>query len=283
MKLGYCSSGLAHHALMPGLELLVASGYQSVAISVDRGWLGPRDHDLSVQIEKAKDFLSRNRVSTIIEATAPFLLDGFHKYAPSLASAAPDQLATRIDYTQHCIDIASELGSYGVSIHSGFKPSGLSFANAMELLVNNLKPISDYAADKGVRLAIEPTPGMLIDNTGRFERLLHLLASHDLWLTLDVGQLFCLSEVPISDFISRWNEKLLNVHLCDVKVGKPEHLCFGEGQIYLPPIVEALRSVDFQYGLHVDLDRHSHNAVHVVQASFAAVNPIITEVLADHS
>ena len=281
MKLGYCSNGLAHHEIRGGLELVTSVGYRSISITVDHGWLNAGSSDLSSQLEFSKDFLRRNKIANVIEATGPYTVDSLIKHGPSLADPATDNVAQRIEYIQHCIELASELGSIGVSLKSGFKPSGLSFSNALDVLVENLRPVVQLADEKDVRLAIEPTPGMLIDSTGRFDRLLHVSKFDDLKLTLDVGQLFCLSEVPVADVLERWRERLINVHLCDVRVGRAEHLAFGEGQIYLPPIFETLQKIDYVFGVHVELDRHSHDAVNVCKQSYSSIQPIYEEVIND--
>ncbi|MEL7499442.1 MAG: sugar phosphate isomerase/epimerase family protein [Planctomycetota bacterium] len=278
MKLGYCTNGLAHHTILGGLELLASTGFQSAALCVDHGWLGPADPNFSQTIEKARDFLTRHNMDTVIEGTAPYILDPLVKHGPSLIEADTARAATRIDFLRHCIDIAAELNSKCVSIKSGFKPAGLSYASALEVFAKHLQTVAMYANEQDVLIAIEPTPGMLIDNTGRFDRLLVLSKIENLKLTLDVGQLFCLSEVPIASFIEHWRDRLINVHLCDVRVGKPEHLVFGEGQIYFPPIFEALMNIGYQHNVHVELDRHSHEATQVVRDAFKKLDPVFVDI-----
>ena len=146
------------------------------------------------------------------------------------------------------------------------------------MFVDNLQSVLEYAANRNVLVAVEPRPGMLIDNIGRFERLFHVVESEQLRLTLDIGQMFCLSEVPIANFIERWQDQLINVHVCDARVGQDEHLIFGEGQIYFPPIIESLLGIGYSHAIHVELDLQSHDAVRAVRESFAVLNPIIEDV-----
>ncbi len=43
---------------------------------------------------------------------------------------------------------------------------------------------------------------------------------------------------------------------------------FGEGDMNFPPIIEALRNTNYAGPIHVELSRHSHNAVEVARKSF---------------
>ena len=121
---------------------------------------------------------------------------------------------------------------------------------------------------------------MLIDNTGRFERLAHLIDSPCFKMTMDIGHLFCQSEVPISSYIEKWADYIVNIHIEDMKSGVHEHLRFGEGQIYFPPVIESLCDAGYDKGIHIELSRHSHNAALVVQESYDFLSPIIEEALA---
>ena len=120
---------------------------------------------------------------------------------------------------------------------------------------------------------------MLVDTTGRFERLIHLVDSPRLKMTMDIGHLFCLSEIPIAGFIEKWADRIVNIHIEDMVAGVHEHLMFGEGQIHFPPVIESLAEVGYQGGVHVELSRHSHNAAQIVKESFDFLNPILQEVL----
>lgn len=279
MKLGYHTSGLAHHAAMGGLELIAATGFRSVAINIDHGWMSPQDTDHWSTIERVKDYLKKNRIDSVVEANPPFLLDPLIRHHPSLVDPDGVRVARRIEFIRYCIDVAKELGSTCVSFKSGPKPKGLSFSNALESFHKNLSPMIDYANKQGVTLALEPCPEMLIDTTGRFERLLHLLGEQasDLMLTLDIGQLFCHSEIPIGKFIEQWQDRLVNLHICDGKVGQSEHYLVGEGQIYFPPIFESLVNIGYQHGVHIELDRHSHVAAHAVRHSYELLSSLFAD------
>ena len=277
MILGYNTNGLAHHDPIDALELLAETGFKSVAITIDHGWMSPRCESRFGQMRVIKRFLEQHGFSSVIESGARFLLDPRKKHSPTLMH--PDDLmaAQRVDFLKYCIDVAANLGSQCVSIWSGKKPPHMSFQAAMDRLVQNLAKVVGYAEEQGVDIGFEPEPGMLIDTTGRFERLLHLFDSPRLKMTMDLGHLFCLSEVPMAGFIERWADRLVNVHIEDMKAGVHDHLMFGEGQIHFPPVIESLFQVGYTGGLHVELSRHSHDAANIVKRSFEFLKPIIED------
>ena len=119
--------------------------------------------------------------------------------------------------------------------------------------------VLDYADRKKVVLGFEPEPGMLIDTMDSFAELVERMDAPHLALTLDVGHLHCLDEGPINEVIRRWSDRLVNVHIEDMRRSVHEHLMFGEGEIDFPPIFAALEEVQYEGGLHVELSRHSHD------------------------
>jgi len=277
LKLGYNTNGMAHHDPMEALQLLADTGFRSVAITVDHGWLSPRSPQRDIQLQQFHHFLQTHQISSVIETGARFLLDARTKHSPTLLDPDSSRVEKRIDFLKYCIDVGIELGSDCVSLWSGVRPEEITFNTGLERLVKNLSPIVEYAESRGIDLGFEPEPGMLIDTTGRFERLLHLIDSPRLRMTMDIGHLFCLSEVPIANYIERWHDQLVNIHIEDMQAGIHEHLMFGEGQIYFPPVIESLKEANYRGGVHIELSRHSHDAANIVRQAFAFLNPIIED------
>ena len=99
-------------------------------------------------------------------------------------------------------------------------------------------------------------------------------------LTLDVGHLQCMGETPIAAHIERWKDRLWNVHIEDMRRGIHDHLMFGEGEMDFPPIFEALGEICYEGGVHVELSRHSHDAVNTARRALAFLElPWAPEVL----
>jgi sugar phosphate isomerase/epimerase len=139
----------------------------------------------------------------------------------------------------------------------------------MERLVEGGRELCAHAAGQGVRLAFEPEPGMFVDTMNRFAELHARVAHPSFGLTIDVGHLHCQGEVPIGDHLRRWQQWLWNVHIEDMRRGVHDHLMFGEGEIDFAEVVGVLEEIGYAGGVHVELSRHSHDAVETARRALA--------------
>lgn len=268
MKLGYNTNGFAHHRLEDAITILAEIGYRSVAITVDTHALNPYTRGDPDQKRRVKRLLEEHNLSCVIETGARFLLNPRHKHWPTLLDDAPMLRARRAGFLERCIELAADLRADAVSFWSGAKPDALSDAEAMDRLVEECRPLVKLAAYMNVRLAFEPEPGMFIDTMARFAEL-HDRVDHELFgLTLDVGHVHCLGDGDPCAHIRRWRDRLFNVHIEDMKRGVHDHLMFGEGDMDFPPILRTLREVNYPGGVHVELSRHSHDAVNTARKAY---------------
>ncbi len=273
MRIGYNTNGLAHHCLPDAIRLLASLGYQSVAITVDHGTLNPYDERYEQQLQEVGRLLTEHQMNSVIETGARFLLDPLHKHEPTLVSPKSAGRPRRIEFLRHAVDMAAALDSDCVSLWSGVLPAGDSREAGFRRLVESLQIVIDYADRKNVVLGFEPEPGMLIDTMASFAELIDVIDSPRLGLTLDVGHLHCLGEVPIDAQIRDWADRLVNVHLEDMRAGTHEHLMFGDGEIDFGPVLTAFAEVGYDGGLHVELSRHSHIGPTAARQAFSFLKP----------
>ncbi len=277
MRIGYNTNGLAHHSLHDAIELLASLRYESVAITLDHHALNPYAEGFESELKATRAQLDEHGMRSVVETGARYLLDPRAKHSPTLLSDDPVDRARRMDFLMHAVDAAAALGSDCVSLWSGAEPEGCGREQAEDRLHAGLREVLDYADACGVMLGFEPEPGMLIDTMERFAVLHERVHSPRLGLTLDVGHLHCLGETPIADHIHRWGDKLLNVHIEDMRTGVHEHLMFGEGEIDFPPVIAALREAGYDGGLHVELSRHSHVGPQAAAESFSFLTGLLKE------
>jgi sugar phosphate isomerase/epimerase len=280
MLLAYNTNGLAHHDLIDGIKLLAEIGYRGVAITLDHGALNPYSERTPTQLIDVGELLSRQNLRCVVETGGRFLLDPSIKHEPTLVSADAAGRARRVEFLRRAIDIAANLRANCVSLWSGVVHDGAGDRDAFARLVDGVANVLDYANSKGVVLAFEPEPGMLIDTLGRYAELLEKLAknridSSRLQLTIDIGHLHCLGEVPIADRIRQWAGRLANVHIEDMRQGVHEHLMFGEGEIEFPPVFAALSEIRYSGLVSVELSRHSHEAPTAAQRAYNYLRPLI--------
>jgi len=128
-------------------------------------------------------------------------------------------------------------------------------------------------------LAFEPEPGMFIDTLDRYGDLVAELEGRRfdvsrLRLTTDVGHLHCQGELPITDKIRQWGDRLANVHIEDMRSGVHEHLMFGEGEIDFPPVIAALAEIGYAGLVGVELTRHAHVGPQAARQAYNFLRPI---------
>ena len=147
----------------------------------------------------------------------------------------------------------------------------------MQRLVESCQRLCDHAAQRAVPLAFEPEPGMFIDTMARFGELHEQINHLSFGLTLDIGHLHCQGDVPIAYHLRRWQGLLRNVHIEDMRRGVHDHLMFGEGEIDFAPVMGALREIGYAGGVHIELSRHSHNAVETARRALAFLRMVQTD------
>lgn len=275
MLLGYNTNGFAHHDPYEAVEVLAEIGYRSVALTLDHGPLNPYGVDFYRNAKQMRQLLDRFGMRSVIETGARFLLDPRVKHEPTLVSEDPAGRRRRVEFLCRAIDAAAQLKSDCVSLWSGVLRDRIDDEEALERLVAGLREVVDYASEREVAVGFEPEPGMAIDTMASFERLCERLERPELCLTLDVGHLHCLGEMPIAERIRRFAVQLVNVHLEDMRAGVHEHLMFGEGEIDFRPVLQALAEVGYAGGIHVELSRHSHMAPEAARRAFEFLNPLM--------
>jgi len=275
VKLGYNTNGLAFHRWDDAIRLLAETGYTSVAITVDHYCLNPFHPDLPDRIREMQDLLAEYGLSSVIETGARFLLDPRAKHEPTLLSSEPADRSRRVDFLKRCVDLAAVLGSDAVSFWAGQLKQDIPREDAFERLAAGCRDVIDYAAEKQVRLAFEPEPGMLIETLDDFSELLPYVDHPCFGLTVDIGHLQCMGELPISQYLAPWGDRIFNIHIEDMVQGVHDHLRFGTGEIDFADVMVGLKQINYTGGLHVELSRHSHMAPEVLRESFDFLNQLL--------
>jgi len=81
-----------------------------------------------------------------------------------------------------------------------------------------------------------------------------------LGLTLDIGHIVCLEDDSVPACVRRGADRLVHVHIEDMRRGVHDHLMFGDGDVDVPEALAALRSVGYGGLVAVELSRHAHAA-----------------------
>ena len=149
-----------------------------------------------------------------------------------------------VERTRQVIDLAAELGAMiNVGRLRGRLENLGGVANAWDIAVEQLREVVDYAAGKGVRVAIEPI--------NRYETDFITTVADGLWMVDslkadNVGLMLDLfhmniEEASIEESLRLAEDRLWHVHIADSNRRYP-----GSGHIAFPPIFAALRDMGYQ-------------------------------------
>ncbi|MET8743818.1 sugar phosphate isomerase/epimerase family protein [Streptomyces sp. NPDC004728] len=261
LRFAYGTNGFADHRLPDALRVLADLGYQGVSLTLDHQHLDPYAHDLPRRIAETRRALAATGLAVVVETGARYLLDPWRKHRPTLLSAEPEGRELRLGLLRRAIGIGAELGAGAVHFWSGTPDPGTTPELAWQRLVDGCAETVAHAEATGIDLAFEPEPGMLVADLAGYRRLHRELGLPDRFrLTLDIGHCRCLEPHSVPRCVELASDRLAHVQIEDMRRGVHEHLPFGEGEIYFPPVLRALGAAGYQGLVSVELPRHSHAA-----------------------
>ncbi|SIR88354.1 sugar phosphate isomerase/epimerase family protein [Micromonospora avicenniae] len=264
-RFGYGTNGFANHRLDDALAVLADLGYAGVALTLDHDHLDPFAPGLARRVTALRRRLDALGLAVMIETGARYLLDPWHKHAPTLLHDDPTR---RVEFLRRAVRIGADLGAEAVSFWAGVRPEHVPPRAAWDRLVAGCATVVDAADRAGVRLGFEPEPGMLVEDIAGWRRLRAALDGPSCFgVTLDIGHCRCLEPQPVDRCVHEVAEHLVNVQIDDMRRGVHEHLEFGEGEIDFPPVLRALDDAGYHGLVAVELPRHSHAAPAVAARS----------------
>lgn len=268
-SLGYGTNGFTDHPLPVALEILAELGYDAVALTLGHPHLDPFAADLDDQLQSLRGQLDELKLRLVIETGTRFLLDPRHKHRPALVD---EEASTRVAFLRRAIDIAAALEAECVSFFSGVLPADTTRATGWERLSCRVADLVEYAREKGVLLALEPEPGMLIETVSDALALRARLGDPDgLRVTVDIGHCVVVEPEGVRGALIQAGALLANVQLDDMRPAAHEHLPFGEGSVDVPVALATLAEIDYRGVAAVELPRHSYDAPGLAERSMTAL------------
>jgi len=188
------------------------------------------------------------------------------------------------------MDLARNLGSRLVTLHPGHMPPYPFISSLRESgkknFLDSLQTLLDYSAETGVPIGLENLPlGLsfcytldeLIDYVNSFENLR---------VTLDVPHAYVIGkflqlidkkkaatppEDEIAEAIRKLGDRIINIHLHDNDGSWDQHKVPGEGTINFKPIVEAMKEINYNHLITLEIwgskdpDKTAMRAINVVK------------------
>ncbi len=279
MRLAFSTNAYLHFSFAEAARRLAALGYAGIEIMADVPHAWPA-YLLEEQKQAIRDVLARNKlaVSNVNAFMMHAVNDHRQKYwHPSWIEPDPNYRRVRVDHTRRALTLARELGAPNITTEPGgpVEP-GASWRHALKLFVETIKPVAEHAEEEGVLLLVEPEPGLLIETAEQFLEFMRHIDSPAVGLNFDIGHAYCVGDDPAAA-IPRVAKYIKHFHLEDIAATRVhQHLIPGEGAIDLAAALRAIRAIDYQGWVTVELYPYAEDP----DAAAALAYRRVTELLA---
>lgn len=180
--------------------------------------------------------LSRARAVGLIELT--------EVYGPAMPNESPEAAELGARHLGLTAEVCRRLGSDRL-VFSGAPRQEGGLANA----IHGLRKLSQGLLD--LQICVEPHFGSQFQIWEDYEAIFAELQAPNLGITVDTGH-FHTAGVDTVGFIKRFKDLVWNVHLKD-HLG-PQSVSVGSGEIDLKAILRALREIDYEGPLAIELE-----------------------------
>jgi len=176
--------------------------------------------------------------------------------ANNFAFPDADRRAEEVEKVNHAVDNAQRLGTDVLRIFGGGGGLEVTFDEAREYAVDCFRECNEYAAARGVRLALEDHGGIAANS----EHLLYYeseLNSPNFGFMVDIGNFRSTGGEDPLDGVRRTAHKAFQVHLKDVKrdaQGFWKACVLGEGDVPIKECLQVLRDVGFDGYLSLEYE-----------------------------
>ncbi|MGC8603945.1 MAG: sugar phosphate isomerase/epimerase family protein, partial [Desulfomonilaceae bacterium] len=241
MKFAFSSNAFLRHNILETIKIVSGLGYEGIEIMADVPHAFPlhlTDEDISA-ISKALDDnnLSISNVNAFMHNA-----DG-DTYHPSWIENEPDLREKRTDYTLRCIELATKLGARNISTEPGGPLDGISREEGLRLYRQGLMAVEGAARANGIKILIEPEPGLLVENSTQFLDLFKDLDPAVFGINFDVGHFYCVNE-NLSQLIHSMKDYIHHFHLEDISESRVHHhLMLGHGAIDLHKVLDTIQEI----------------------------------------
>ena len=267
MRYAYNTNGLAHHRLADALSLLADTGYDGVALTLDVHHLDPFAADADAAAEQVRARCDVLGLGVVVETGARYLLEPRAKHEPTLVTPSTEGRARRLAYLRRACDLAEQLGAEAVSFWAGVPAVGVDRTEARTWVVDGVRALLDSHGGRSCSLAVEPEPGMLIEDCDDWQALADDCPG--IALALDTGHCVVSGAYEPQDAVRAFAPHLGTVAVEGMARGVHEHLPLDEGDVDLPAVLAALAEVGYDRLVTLELSRDSHRAHDMVPRALA--------------
>ena len=256
MKLAVSTNAYLNYSFPETARRLAALGYSGLELMADVPHAWPA-YLLESQKQVIREAMAEHKLafSNVNAFMMHAVNDQRQKYwHPSWIEPDVNYRQVRIDHTVRALSLAAELGAPCVTTEPGGPvPDGMTWANALKLFVEMLKPVVEHAESVKVPLLIEPEPDLLIETADQYLEFARHFDSPYLGLNFDIGHFYCVNDDPAAT-VRKLAPLIRHVHLEDIAATrKHHHLVPGEGVIDFHATLKALKDVGYDRWVTIEL------------------------------
>ncbi|MCK9228819.1 MAG: sugar phosphate isomerase/epimerase [Syntrophorhabdaceae bacterium] len=272
MNFAFSSNAFRRYNLIDAMQAIAHTGYRGVEIMADIPHAYPPDMTYS-EIRRIRNVLRKCHLE-VSNINAFELWAQGDTYHPSWIEKDPALRKMRLDHTLRVIDLAQELECPNISVEPGGPVDSEVVDDPHAVFIEGLWKISDRARKAGVRVLIEPEPGLLIENSCQFLDLLQHLDPDVYGLNFDIGHFFCVGENP-AHLTGTLHHMTHHYHLEDIAASRVhEHLLPGYGAINIREVLNAIDRTGYSGFVTVELYTYEDRPVEAARLAFKYLESI---------
>lgn len=252
MVFGYSTNAFVKHPLLDSLDKIAALGFKGVEIMCDQPHLYPPEYDMD-RLTEVKERLSATRLKpTNLNSFTLFAVGD--TYLPSWIEPDAERRKIRVAHTLACLDIAAFLGCANISVPPGGPlEKNMSRKQSLALFHQGMDQVIPRAEELGVKLLIEPEPGLLMERTAQIKPFVREIRCNAVGINFDIGHFFCAGEDPAAA-LEELFEWVGHIHIEDIGSDRRHHhLIAGHGAIDYVPVFRKMRDLSFARDISLEL------------------------------
>src|SRR5919198_1074078 len=299
MKLAFSTNAFKKYTLVESIRLIREIGYDGVEIMCDIPHAYPSCLDEN-DILSIEETLSKNNIeiSNLNAFTLYAINDVYH---PSWIETDDQLRELRIGHTINCLCLARKIGAKNISTEPGGpievgnknlrvrRKNGNDDNNSnnhvsydigalQQLFIDGIGRCLKVAEKYGVKILVEPEPGLLLENSEQFLRFIKNINSEYVGLNFDMGHFFCVGEDP-AQLIYNLSEHIGHFHLADIAHTRVHnHLIPGQGAIDFRTIFKAINQINYDGFITVELYPYQDDPVYAARVSHRYLTNIISQI-----
>jgi sugar phosphate isomerase/epimerase len=245
MRLGFATWSMVTVRAEEGIPLLAGIGYDCVELAVVPGWRDGVDLLTPARRRRIKQLLCEYDLAlTAVAGNSDLLADDADDLAESWRT-----LTRTVDLA---VEWAGRDGPPVVDTYIGGQPG--QWEQKQDLILERLGRLCDYAAEHGVRVALQPHMDGALDTPDKVPGLVSALGRPNLGITLDIND-FTVQGISIEDAIGQVGPYMVLAQVKDERGRHPDYefVTPGDGELDYVRYLRALKSAGYDGDVCVEI------------------------------